>query len=78
MSNSTDLSAERLALLDDDRLIALAKNVKHYEKSEDLSDLVLELANRLESAWEEMGTMTVEQKEILDDVYSWTFGLERD
>jgi hypothetical protein len=44
---SNDLSAERLVcILDNDRLLSIANNVKKYERSEDLSDLVLELAFR--------------------------------
>lgn len=48
----TDLRADRLALLDDDRLLAVARNVKKFEKSEDLSDLVLELVERIENLQE--------------------------
>jgi hypothetical protein len=46
---NNDLSIERLEMLDDDRLLAVARNVKNYEQSEDLSDLVLELAGRFDA-----------------------------
>jgi hypothetical protein len=45
---SLDLRLDRLQLLDDKRLLIVAKNVKKYEANEDLSDLVLELVARIE------------------------------
>jgi hypothetical protein len=42
------LVREEIDTLQDEVLIAIARNVKKYEANEDLSDLVLELADRLE------------------------------
>jgi hypothetical protein len=52
------VSLENLASLDDPRLLAVARNVKAYEANEDLSGLVLELANRLGSytRWQDVNT----------------------
>ena len=42
------MTPEELRVLPDATLIAIAKNVKHYEAKEDRDALVLELARRLE------------------------------
>jgi hypothetical protein len=42
---------DELRTLPDATLIALAKNVKHYEARESRDELVLELARRLEQKW---------------------------
>lgn len=46
------MTYEELATLDDSKLLAIARKVKSYERSDDLSDLVLLLGERLTRALE--------------------------